>query len=160
MTRATSSLASSSFLRLHLQPCLKDALLWLRVARFPSGPLRRLCRSFHFSQKSQRVVRTLQAEEIGWRTSQLDCPKVGGTRQAEHPCSKCSHLHQVGEKFLDSEVASEVPALLSTRRISGTGGIRVFSGSVTSTFDCDNTLGLPPEGRWQCRASLRWLWFS
>ena len=33
-------------------------------------------------------------------------------------------LHQVGEEFLNSEVASKVPALLSTRRICGTGGIR------------------------------------
>ena len=30
-----------------------------------------------FSPKSPRVARTLQAEETGWRTSQLDCPKVG-----------------------------------------------------------------------------------
>ena len=71
-----------------------------------------------------RVARTLQAEETGWRTSQLDCPKVGGTRlaketgwkpshlicervgrtrrQAEQPGSRFSHLHQVGEEFLNS----------------------------------------------------------
>ena len=97
-----------------------------------------------FFPKSPRVVRTLQTEETGLRTSQLHCPKVGSnrqakeigwelsahlsesrshTRQAEQPGSRCSHLNQVGEEFLISEVASEVPALLSSRRICGTGGI-------------------------------------
>ena len=77
-----------------------------------------------FSPKSPRVARTLQAEETGWRTSQLDCPKVGRTRQAEETGSRCSHLHQVGEEFLNSEVASEVPAVLPAGRVGGTGGIR------------------------------------
>ena len=182
-TRATPSLASSSFLGLHLQPWLKDALLWLRVARFPSGPLRRLflrvCRSFHFSSKRPRVIRTLQAEETGWRTSQLDCLKVGVTRQAKETGWKpfqltCQRLgrtrqHQVGEEFLNSEVASEVPALLSTRRICGTGGLgggiqRTSSASLnrgrsSTTIDYGNTPELRLQGRWQCSTSLRGLWF-
>ena len=136
-TRVTPCLTGSSIFWLHLQPWRKGALLWLHVAVF----------FFEFSgsyifPKNPRVVRTLQAEESGWRTSQLECPKVGQaedtgwkpsqltcqrvghTRQAEEPGSRCSHLHQVGEEFLNSEVASEVPALLSTRRIGGTSGIR------------------------------------
>ena len=55
-TRVTSCLTSSSIFRLHLQlQPWRKALLWLHVARFPSGSLQhlfhRVCRSFHFSQK-------------------------------------------------------------------------------------------------------------
>ena len=132
-----------------------------------------------FFPKSPRVVRTLQAEETGWRTSQLDCPKVGGTRQAEEtgwkpsqltcqrvgrtrqaeqPGSRCSHLHQVGEEFLNSEVASDDPALLSTRRICGAGGTRGgIQRTSSASFIRDRsrpppttiTPGLRPERRWQ-----------
>ena len=116
-----------------------------------------------FSPKSPRVARTLQAEETGWRTSQLDCPKVGRTRQAEEPGSRCSHLHQVGEDSLNSEVASEVPAGWWYRRDSRAQAEDIFgeafARALTTTMDFGNTPGLRAEGRWQCRARLCGRWF-
>ena len=121
ITRATSSWTSSSYFRLHQQPWCQGALLWLRVARFPSGFVRRrflrVCPWFHFSQKARESLALS-------RLRNLDCPKVGRTCQAAETGSRCSHLHQVGEEFLNSEVASEVSAVLPARRVGGTGGIR------------------------------------
>ena len=92
VTRATSSWTSSTHSRLPRQHWRKGAPLWLRVAHFPSGPLRRrflrVWRLFQFPQKvreslalsrlrkldggrpSWKVVGTRQAEETGWRPSQ------------------------------------------------------------------------------------------
>ena len=128
------------------QPWRKGALLWFRVARFLSGFVRRrllrVCQWFHFHQKAREslalirlrkldggrpswiVRKSAQAEETGWKPSQLARQRVGRTREAEEPGSRCSHLHQVGEEFLNSEVASEVPAVLPAGRVCGTGGIR------------------------------------
>ena len=134
--------------------------------------------------KSPRVVRTLQAEKLVGRTSswivrksaalirlrkldgkpsQLTCQRVGRTRQAEQPGSKCSHLHQVGEKFLNSEVASEVPALLTTRRICGTGGIRGGVQRTSSARSRRPSTTITPLGsvpRTDGNVGLRGLWFS
>ena len=122
-----------------------------------------------FPPKNPRVARTLQAEETGWKPSQLDCPKVGGTRQAEETGSRCFHLHQVGEDFLNSEVASEVPAVLPAGRVGGTRREtrahaedifgEAFATALTTTIYYGNTPGLRAEGRWQCRARLCRRWF-
>ena len=60
ITRATSSWTSSSYFRLHQQPWCQGALLSHRVARFPSGFVRRrflrVCRWFHFHQKARESL--------------------------------------------------------------------------------------------------------
>ena len=57
-------------------------------------------------------------------------------RRAPMVRSRCSHLHQFGEEFLNSEVASEVPAPLSSRRIGGTGGLRGFIPPIVPERGC------------------------
>ena len=59
ITRATSRLASSSFLRLHLQPCLKDALLLVAWAH-------QLCSLLSHSVKSRNVP---SAQTVSSRSS-------------------------------------------------------------------------------------------
>ena len=181
-TRATSSWTSSSFLRLHLQPWRKGALLWLRVARFPSGPLRRLflrvCRSFHFSQRVRESLalsrlRKLDRGRPSWivRKSEalVSLRKLDGNplsflvrepvahvRLRSSPGSRCCHLHQADEDFLNSEVASEVPPVLSAGRIGGTGGIRgctqrtssasLIRGRSRPPLTTETPLGFVPRG--------------
>ena len=69
--------------------------------------------------ESRRRLRKLDGNPPSWPVRESV-----RTREAEEPGSRCSHLHQVGEEFLNSEVASEVPAVLPAGRVGGTGGIR------------------------------------
>ena len=148
-TRATSRWTSSLRSQLPRQQERMDAPILHHAAPFPSVPS-----SFSslfptvVSQppsptgpnsltESQRVARTVTAEEYGRKTSQLDCPKVGGTlhseqtgskpsqlagqrvcdtRQAEQPGSRGSNQHQVGEEFLNFVMASELPVAGTTGR--------------------------------------------
>ena len=94
------------------QPWCQGALLWLRVARFPSGFVRRrflrVCRWFHFHQKARESLALVRLRKLD--PGVLICIKSAHSRLKTG--SRSFSSASSSEEFLNSEVASEVPAVL------------------------------------------------